>query len=291
MVDAVNVNTNTYFKIYWNATATMLHAAIVCQNISANQWCAVGISTTGGMLGSDAAIGTGVGAGFQMVDFQLSAQTQPSAASCPSVGGVCADTTNPRSTSCQNNVIARRGSFSGGYYTFEFSRPLSASDTCDVGIVLDVPSFVIFAVGPTSVGADPYPNNILKHTTKSAGGSTRITFTTRPPPVTTGTTGQATTGSTGSISGTTQAPSTTGAVSTTTTTTTATATSSSSTTEGVTTSSDTCPGLEDSCKKICGTQDIVRCLCQRGAPSAECGAASSLVASVALVVAILAFFM
>jgi len=146
-----------YYVVYYSVRAPNINIGIVCNSPAG--WCGFAISTNGFMVGSDAAIAyvdtTPTG---HILDFDLIAQNPARSATCSAA--VCPDSTQ---SGCVNNINFISAQRSSNFLTFEYSRPLVKSDSCDVAIVPDNQTFVIFAIG-TVVGSPAYPFNLNKHT-------------------------------------------------------------------------------------------------------------------------------
>jgi len=155
-----------YYHIYYTYTPPTLSMGIVAYSVDG--WLGFGWSPSGimdalGML-SDAALAYVDPMGQMFVtDFALIGRVAPTAAGCiNTTTGICGDTTIL--TGCLDNVSLKSLSRTGTYLLFEFTRPVIASDICDVAVL---PSGsknqnVIFAVGPT-ITSSPWPFNIQFH--------------------------------------------------------------------------------------------------------------------------------
>jgi len=161
---------NNTFVIYYSVIVPDIHVGIVCETDSPG-YCAFGVSTTGQMvdfippstnIASDAAVGYINSTGQAVVeDFILGGRLTSN--NCPSGIAVCADTQSTVGTTCKNNVVVVDGGRSGNYIWFEFTRPLAASDSCDVAIPFNGTAIgVLFAYGGF-LNASTFPFNVDQH--------------------------------------------------------------------------------------------------------------------------------
>jgi len=235
--NGINV-TNQYYVIYYSIILPNIHIGIVCQT---DDWCAVGFSTTGLMVGSngplvvpsDAALGYINSTGSPIVeDFVLGGRLTSD--NCPSSTAVCPDV-GSTVVGCQNDVVVIDGgrANTGNYIWFEFTRPVAASDACDVAVPTNGSSIsLLYSSGPFLDGLI-FPFNVDKHDARAPSPAPNHTFvlatttasttgrftTGRATTGTTGTTGQSTTGRFTTGQATTGAKATTGVKATSTTTT------------------------------------------------------------------------
>jgi len=232
-----------YFVIYYSVLEPNIHVGIVCDT-DAGGYCAFGISTSGLMVGfkpgvgsipSDAAVGYINESGSVIVeDFILGGRLTSN--NCPNTGAVCADTSSGF-VGCENNVVVRNGGRgSGNFIWFEFSRPLAASDECDVEIPVNGSAISILSSYGAFLNGSVFPFNVDQH----EGHGPQETNVTFLPATTTGTTGVRST--TASV---TTGQSTTATV-TTSQSTTATVTTGQSTTAKVTSGKTTTSGQQNS---------------------------------------------
>jgi len=167
-----NMSTH-YLELQWNINlqANSLEAAVICRIIGSTvEYCAIGFSATGSMIGSDAVIGS-LGS---VNDFQLNQQRRPETGNtnCPSA--VCVDSVL---SGCTDNVFNKTTSSTNGYLIVEFARPLNASDSCDRSITYQgVQDHLIWSMGMGSA-----PSGIQQHAQRGDAGQ----FNWMPPFVTT----------------------------------------------------------------------------------------------------------
>jgi len=76
---------------------------------------------------------------------------------------------------CADNLNTVSGSRMGDYLVLEFSRPLIASDQCDIAIIPNMPIDVIYALGPIT-GSGTWPYKIQFHTAHGTNTSHPLTF-------------------------------------------------------------------------------------------------------------------
>jgi len=194
--------TNQYYVIYYSILLPNIHIGIVCQT---DDWCAIGFSTTGLMVGldngtvvpSDAAVGYINSTGSPIVlDFVLGGRLTSD--NCPSQTAVCPDTASTVA-GCENDVTVIDGgrAASGNYIWFEFVRPVAASDVCDVAIPTNGSHIsLLYSSGPFLDGLT-FPFNLDQHDARAPSPAPNHTFVLATTTATTTgrfTTGQATTG-------------------------------------------------------------------------------------------------
>jgi len=282
------VGTPPTYHVYYSVRPNTMHMALVCENFGG--WCAFGWSPTCGMIGSDAVVGyvdSVTSLGF-VQDFYLQGKTFPTAASCNSftVAGnnsACADGAKEASLDCVNNAqFVAANNTNSTFMTIEFTRPLVASDQCDVAIPLNTSFCVIFSLGQFQSGGavDPWPNNIAQHEWRATPGLQIIwnipaNFTTSTATATTATTATATTATATTATATTATATATTATTATATTATATTATGTSSSTGSPTSGTNCNNLANQCQTMCGASGVVQCTCVNNTPVAECGSLSA----------------
>jgi len=213
-------NVTGYYHLYWSVIYPDVQIGIVCERLpNMNMsWCGFGVSTTGGMVGSDGVIAfvdmyNNTGAH----DYFLAGQYVPVAYPCYSK--VCPDEAYSKS-SCENNVVSLSGYWvpdpsddSLAYNVVEFTRPLNASDDCDNPIPANEPFKIVYSIGPeTNLSGLVWPYNINHHMYRGPApypDAAAVMATFYIPGFTSGTTGNA-----GSSSGSTTAKHTTSSTST-----------------------------------------------------------------------------
>jgi len=274
------------YNIYYSVRPGVMHMALVCENFGG--WCAFGWSPNCSMVGSDAVVGyiDSVTSQGYVQDFLLQGKTFPTASSCNSftVAGnnsACADDVKESVLDCVNNAQFVAGNNTNNtFMTIEFTRPLVASDQCDVTIPLDTAFCAVFSLGQFQSGGsvDPWPNNIAEHSWR-AGPTIPDIIWTIPANIsttagTTGTTGGSTTStSTSTSAAASSTTGTTGAASTSTPTSAA-ATSAGTSSTSSPTSGTNCNDLNSKCQSMCGTATVKQCTCVNNAPVAQCGSSS-----------------
>jgi len=185
LYDQVNFQTSTlFYGLYYSIRLNSIDIGVVCDVSTESPigWCGFGISLSGMMFGangeiSDAVIGyvddNGV---FSIGDFVIKGRNPPF--SCQFTPSVCLDTFG--GSNCTNNVVSRSGRRQGNYLIMEFTRPLAASDSCDVAINFSS-NFIIYVIG-NAADTGTFPDTIISHDQR-AFANTALTFI---PPATTG---------------------------------------------------------------------------------------------------------
>jgi len=156
-----------YFTFYYTILGPNINIGMVCLTVT-DGWCGFGWSPSGQMQTtpqpSDAVVCTTnpQNGQVQISDFDLIGRSAPDPVQCntSTTNYVCPDFSRP---GCTDNTFAVGGSRVGNYLTCTFSRPIAASDTCDVAITPGTPQYIIFSIGPTT-GSGVFPYNIQFHT-------------------------------------------------------------------------------------------------------------------------------
>jgi len=164
LLDDPNGNqVNDYFAIYYKVIPPLLQVGIVCFSVG---WCGFGISSSGFMVNppmqSDVTLGYVDAQGNVTVnDFAIRGRSAPLL--CAGTPGVCLDSLT---AGCADNVVMLRGSRVGMYQSFEFTRPLIASDACDLAVTLDQQIYIIYSWANLTTAA--WPNSVIKHNAKAS---------------------------------------------------------------------------------------------------------------------------
>jgi len=223
-----------------------------------------------------------------LADFYLYARQVPTTISCQTTNtSICADTSKPASFGCSNNAnLVYSNVTDDGFVIIEFTRPLAASDMCDIPVVTGKSICMLASTGTfQDPSADLFPDNIDKHLLHVANPyDFNITWPIPPVSTTASTTAMpTTTGSVSGATGTTAPATTTGVLSTTagpSSATTGSQTSGSSTTATVSTTAGSttgpvdCTNLAQKCEENCGSLKVKLCRCVNNQPSVECAAES-----------------
>jgi len=155
-----------YYHMYYTFQPPTISIGIVAYSIDG--WLGFGWSPSGFMqqpgAPSDAVLAyvDPIGNAF-ITDFTLMGRTAPDPVGCKGTSpGVCPDTSI---ATCADNINLKLLQRVGNYLQVEFSRPVIASDACDVAIL---PSgspnqFVIYSLGPT-INSMPWPFSVQYHT-------------------------------------------------------------------------------------------------------------------------------
>jgi len=164
-------NVTGYYHLYWSVVYPDVQIGIVCERLPDMNmsWCGFGVSTTGGMVGSDGVIAfVDIHNNSDAHDYFLAGQYVP--VSYPCYSKVCPDEVYSKA-SCENNVVWLNGYWvpdptnsSLAYNVVEFTRPLNASDDCDNPIPANEPFKIVYSIGPeTNVSGLVWPYNINHH--------------------------------------------------------------------------------------------------------------------------------
>jgi len=201
-----HVSAPTYFHIYYTINPPNISIGVVADTTTAIGWAGFGITNTNLMIPGDAVIAH-VDTGPRINDFFLVGRVASlSPVFCNNgIAAVCFDPTEKPAGNCQDNVYNTTVSRISNFLTFTYTRPLAASDACDLAITPGVPVGIIFGVGPT-IASSAWPYSIQYHYVR---GISNMTFLLSP--VTTGvaTTAVATTGSAATTASVTTAAATT----------------------------------------------------------------------------------
>jgi len=148
----------TYYQLYYTVNPTTISFGIVADT-GVDGWVSLGWSVSGNMTTngtiSDAVLAwvNAEGTGY-VTDFDITGRNPPTIVNCGTLGAVCPDTTQ---VGCADQTSAISATRIGNYITVQFTRPLIASDVCDIAIKPNMPQFIIYAVGPViSGGVWPY---------------------------------------------------------------------------------------------------------------------------------------
>jgi len=162
-----------YYMFYYTILGPTINIGMVCY--SPDGWCAFGWSPSGQMQTpvqpSDAVVCSinPANGQVQLSDFNLIGRSAPDPVQCntTSTSYICPDFSR---SGCADNTFAGSGMRIGNYLSCSFSRPIVASDTCDVAITPGTPQYLIFSIGPTT-GSGVFPFNVQFHT-----AHTNVTF-------------------------------------------------------------------------------------------------------------------
>jgi len=157
---------NYTYTVYYSIRTGNINIGIVAQepNIPSH-WVALGFSNTGNMTKTDAAIAwvDPASGNVSIADFWIQGKKVPSDQICQSTGGaVCPDSL----VNCTNNVALISGSRNGGFLVIEYSRPLAASDACDIAINPGFAMNITFSMGPVNQTLS-FPYNLMKHSVRT----------------------------------------------------------------------------------------------------------------------------
>lgn len=147
-----------FFALYFNVRDSEVDLGIVCYAPNAGSWCAFGHNTqVRTMIGADVVIGYVDENGVPYAeDFKLFDKLPPSK---PCRNAVCPDRTQ---VGCKNNAVLRTGSRVDDYLVIEYTRPINASDACDLTLPIDEEVYPVIAQGSTNP-EESWPFNILQH--------------------------------------------------------------------------------------------------------------------------------
>jgi len=159
-----------YFHMYYTLTPPTLFMGIVAYSLDG--WLGFGWSPSGIMqtpnMPSDAVLAYVDTIGNTFVsDFTLIGRSAPTPTSCAGpTPGVCPDISI---AGCADNIVVKSISRQSNYLILQFSRPMTASDKCDVAIVPGgANQNAIFALGPT-ITSMPWPYSVQFHTYHTNG--------------------------------------------------------------------------------------------------------------------------
>jgi len=148
-----------YLDLYYTINPTGTISIGLVGNTGVDGWLGFGWSVSGNMTTngqvSDAVLAYVDGVGnVDITDFDITGRNPPSITNCATTGAVCPDVGQ---AGCADQVTNKMASRNGVYLTVQFTRPLAASDVCDIAIVPNGKQDIIFAIGPvTSGGVWPY---------------------------------------------------------------------------------------------------------------------------------------
>jgi len=146
----------SYFQLYYSVEGSVIHFGLVADTLAPNGWVGFGISPTGQMQGSDAAVIMTNATGAYVEDFILITTLTPG---YPCDRAPCPDLSQ---TSCTNSFSSIKGYRQGNFTVAEWTRSLTKADGCDLTIQTDVAVWVVYAVGKLGT-TYPWPYNLLKH--------------------------------------------------------------------------------------------------------------------------------
>jgi len=180
-------DSNKEFFLYWSIDVESNNAdyGLVCRGVGGTimDWCAIGFSYIGNMVGSDAVIGSvSSDPDNQLIfDYQMNAQVPPNQASCPN--GVCLDSSPTMPEGCRTSVRNLTSSQVGEYLILEFTKDVTNDDPCDHNVTVDsLDTSILWAMGygktPFSCNQHIYYNAVYNFNWYPA--LTTQVFTTQP---------------------------------------------------------------------------------------------------------------
>mmetsp|Transcript_2539 Transcript_2539/g.3366 ORF Transcript_2539/g.3366 Transcript_2539/m.3366 type:complete len:295 (-) Transcript_2539:76-960(-) len=166
-----------YYMLYYSVRGSNISFGVVCGVQSQNDWCGIGISPVGEMVGSDAVVGSYNTSTTlpQIFDMYLDGNIEPSSSGnglngCG--GAVCPDSVYSNIPACTDNLSGKSANYTAapgqtppGYLSFTFTRPLAATDSkCDLAIPVGSDTNIIFSIGTIYSNLTyPFPFNMQKH--------------------------------------------------------------------------------------------------------------------------------
>jgi len=169
------------FHLYYSVRSPLIYIGFVADTRDTTGWAGFGFSTTDLMIPGDAAVGMMDVVTPRLGDFYLSGrQASLSNVFCANgIGAVCYDPMEKAvgGLTCADNLSNTSVSRVGTFLVLQYTRPIAASDFCDLAVNLTGPSNIIYAVGPTTT-TYLWPFNLQYHAVRA---NTTFTFIATPP--------------------------------------------------------------------------------------------------------------